>query len=152
MADGYAFSHDPRRCIKCYTCEIACKQWRGISSGTIRLRRVYEVTTGDFPKVTRTFHSVACQQCPDAPCIGACPPGAISKGETDEVVRVDRARCDGCRQCLDACPFGIPEFDGSGILYLCDLCSDRLAEGKQPICTDACPTSALRWNPRLGGS
>ena len=24
MPEGYAFSHDPERCIKCYTCEIAC--------------------------------------------------------------------------------------------------------------------------------
>jgi anaerobic dimethyl sulfoxide reductase subunit B (iron-sulfur subunit) len=147
--DGYAFSHDPQRCIKCYTCEIACKQWREIAPGTIKLRRVYEVTTGEFPQVRRTFHSLACQHCPDAPCIGVCAPGAISKGVSDGIVRVDPARCDGCRQCLEACPLGVPQFDANGILHLCDLCSDRLAEGKRPICTDACPTQALCWRPRL---
>ena len=145
MSGGYAFSHDPQRCIKCFTCEIACKQWRGIAAGTVKLRRVYETVTGEFPRVRWTFHSVACQHCPDAPCIAACSPGAISKGESDGIVRVDAEKCDGCRECFSACPFGIPQFDQRGILQLCDLCSDRLAEGKRPLCADSCPTGALRW-------
>jgi anaerobic dimethyl sulfoxide reductase subunit B len=152
MAGEYAFSHDPQRCIECYTCEIACKQWRGIAPGTVRLRRVYEVASGTFPAVTRTFHSVACQHCPDPPCIAACAPGAITKRE-DGVVAVDPARCDGCRECLEACPFAAPQFDpASGTLQLCDLCSDRLAEGKGPICAASCPTQALLWHPRAAGS
>ncbi len=145
MADGYAFSHDPQRCIKCYTCEIACKEWRGIAAGTIKLRRVYETTIGYFPDVRRTFHSMACQHCPDTPCASACTPGAISRGEVDGIVRVDEEKCNGCRECLAACPFGVPQFDGDGILRLCDQCSDRLAEGMRPICADSCPTQALRW-------
>lgn len=147
MCHGYAFSHDPQRCIKCYTCEIACKEWRGIAAGTIKLRRVYETTTGVFPSVSRTFHSVACQHCPDAPCMSVCLPGAISKGEADGIVRVDGEKCDGCRKCLPACPFGVPQFDADGILHLCDQCADRLAEGKRPICSDSCPTQALSWCP-----
>jgi Fe-S-cluster-containing dehydrogenase component len=148
MAEAFAFSHDPLRCINCRTCEIACKQWRGIGPGTVRLRRVYEVATGTFPAVTRTFHSVACQHCSDAPCIGACPPGAITRSE-DGVVVVDAARCDGCRRCLDACPLAAPQFEPtSGVLQLCDLCSDRLAEGKGPICAESCPTQALTFQAR----
>ena len=145
MSDGYAFTHDPQRCIKCYTCEIACQQWQGLAPGTVKLRRVYEVTSGEFPQVTREFHSVACQHCPDAPCVDACRPRAISRG-ADGVVRVNPAKCNGCRVCQDACPFDVPRFDADGILHLCDLCSDRLAEGKRPMCTDSCPTQALRWN------
>lgn len=144
MAEGPAFTHDPQRCIKCYSCETACKEWREIPPGTFKLRRVYEVALGAFPDVTRTFHSVACQHCPDPPCIPACPPGAITKGAADGIVRVDAAKCDGCRECVEACPFGVPDFDLDGIMQLCDLCSDRLAEGKRPICTDICPTQALR--------
>jgi anaerobic dimethyl sulfoxide reductase subunit B (iron-sulfur subunit) len=147
MPEGYAFTHDPKRCLKCYSCETACKQWREIAPGTIRLRWVYEDTAGEFPAVTRTFHSVACQHCPDPPCIAVCAPGAITKRPLDGVMTVDPARCDGCRECLAACPFGAPQFDQSGIMHLCDLCSDRLAQGKQPICTDVCPTQALRHLP-----
>jgi anaerobic dimethyl sulfoxide reductase subunit B (iron-sulfur subunit) len=144
MPGTYAFSHDPQRCIKCYSCEIACKEWREIPAGTIKLRRVYEVATGTFPNVTRTFHSVACQHCADVPCAGACAPGAITKGAADGVVTVDATKCDGCGKCLAACAFGVPQFDGHGIMHLCDLCADRSAEGKQPICVDTCPTGALR--------
>ena len=145
MSDGYAFTHDPQRCLMCYSCEVACKQWKGIAPGTFKLRRVYETTSGTFPSVTRTFHSVACQHCAEPPCIAACPPGAISKRADDGIVVVDREKCDGCRQCLEACPFGAPEFDQDGVLQLCDLCLDRLAEGGRPICSDACPTGALRY-------
>jgi Fe-S-cluster-containing dehydrogenase component len=147
MPEACAFSHDPQRCIKCYTCETACKQWKEIAAGTVKLRRVYEVATGTFPEVTRTFHSVACQHCAEPPCIGACPPGAISKRVTDGIVVVDADKCDGCRECLEACPFDVPQFDQDGIMRLCDLCADRLAEGRQPICTDSCPTGALRRRP-----
>ena len=151
MNDGYAFSHDPQRCIKCYSCEVACKEWREIAPGTIKLRRVYEVVSGAFPTVARTFHSVACQHCPDPPCVPACPPGAITKG-ADGIVTVDAGQCDGCRACLDACPFGVPAFDADGIMHLCDLCLDRLAEGKRPLCTDVCPTQALHWHSRTPAS
>jgi anaerobic dimethyl sulfoxide reductase subunit B (iron-sulfur subunit) len=144
MPDGYAFSHDPERCIKCYTCELACKQWKGIAAGTFKLRRVYETSSGAFPQVERAFHSVACQHCADAPCMAACLPGAISKRASDGLVMVDAGKCDGCRKCFEACPFGVPAFGPDGVLRLCDLCQDRLAEGKGPLCSDVCPTGALR--------
>ena len=54
----------------------------GDSAGTIKLRRVYETTTGVFPSVTRTFHSVACQHCPDAPCIERLPARSHQQGGT----------------------------------------------------------------------
>lgn len=144
MENAYAFIHDPKRCIACYTCELACKQWKRIPAGTFKLRRVFETTSGTFPSVIRTFHSVGCQHCPDAPCVAACPPGAITRG-ADGVVLVDADKCDGCRECLAACPFDAPDFDAGGAMQLCDLCLDRLAEGKDPLCSDVCPTGALRY-------
>jgi formate dehydrogenase iron-sulfur subunit len=69
--------------------------------------------------------------------------GAISK-RADGLVMVDAGLCDGCRECMDACPFDVPAFDADGAMQLCDLCQDRLAEGKGPLCVEVCPTGALR--------
>ena len=33
MARQYGFYMDTERCIKCWACEIACKQWNGIEAG-----------------------------------------------------------------------------------------------------------------------
>lgn len=145
MGRRYEFRHDTARCTKCYACEIACQQWHNIPAGTIKLRHVTEEVRGTFPNVKRIFHSVTCRHCKDAACIAACPENAISRREEDGIVTVDTSKCNGCQVCLDACPFGIPQFDKAGIMRICDMCPDRLAAGKTPICSEACPTKALEW-------
>ena len=129
---SYHLSFDPERCLKCYACEIACQQWHGIEAGTVKLRQVTEITTGIFPTVTRTFLSLACRQCMDAPCAAACPTGAITQRAEDGIVVVDRQKCDGCRACFEACPFGVPQFDEEGLMRKCDLCIDRLEKRTDP--------------------
>jgi anaerobic dimethyl sulfoxide reductase subunit B len=141
----YGFYFDSDRCIKCKACEIACKQWHGIKAGTVKLRRVVEVTAGSFPDVKRTFLSLSCKHCAKAPCVAACPTGALSKRTEDGIVVVDRQKCIGCRTCLDACPFGVPQYDEDGIMRKCDMCLDRLEQGRKPICSETCPTGALHW-------
>lgn len=145
MGKQYGFHHDTERCIKCYACEIACLQWHGIPAGTVKLRRITEEVIGNFPDVKRIFHSETCHHCADAPCLNACPTAAITKREEDGIVVVDSSKCTGCHACFEACPFSIPEFDKEDIMRKCDMCLDRLADGKNPICSDACPTQALRW-------
>ncbi|MGD1120294.1 MAG: 4Fe-4S dicluster domain-containing protein [Dehalococcoidales bacterium] len=145
MSKQYIFYHDPERCIKCFACEVACKQWHGIKAGTIKLRKVEEVTAGSFPDVKRTFHSISCMHCVKPRCIGACLQGAISKREEDGIVIVDTNKCNGCRSCLEACPIGIPQFDEDGIMRKCDMCLDRMGNGQQPLCVATCPTQALKW-------
>lgn len=141
----YVFYHDPDRCIKCFACEVACKQWHGIKAGTIRLRRVEEVTTGSFPDVKRTFRSISCLHCVKPRCIEACPRGAISKREEDGIVVVDASKCDGCRACWEACPVKAPQFDEHNIMQKCDMCLERVEHSQVPVCVATCPTQALHW-------
>ena len=77
-----------------------------------------------------------CFQCPDAPCMDACPTGAIIKSERGIVV-VDAKECDGCGECVGACPYGMIEQYASGQAYKCDLC------GGDPACAGECHYGAL---------
>ena len=141
----YDFSFNTDRCIKCWACEVACQQWKSIKPGTIKLRKVTEITTGTFPAVQRKFFSETCRHCTDAPCAAACPEKAIYIREEDGIVLVDTEKCNGCRACFDACPYGIPQFNEEGKMQKCDMCLDRIQNGQEPICAATCPTLALRW-------
>lgn len=145
MSTRYGFYFDASRCIKCWACEIACLQWKGIKAGTIKLRKVKEITIGSFPDVSRKFISLACMHCSKAPCAGVCPTGAIHQRIEDGIVTVNKEKCIGCHECLNACPWGIPQFDDEGTMQKCDMCLDRLENNQKPICAEACPTHALSW-------
>jgi len=145
MSKQYGFYLEPDRCLKCWACEIACKQWKGIKAGTVKLRRVTEVSTGTYPDVKRTFLSLSCSHCARTPCAAVCPTGAITKRAEDGIVIVDKEKCIGCHYCSEACPFGVPQFDEDGTMQKCDMCLDRLKNGQPPICAATCPTQALHF-------
>jgi len=146
MKKQYSFSFDADKCLKCWACELACQQWRGIKPGTVKLRQVTEVTRGSYPNVRRVFLSLSCRHCAKPPCAAACPTGAITKRSEDGIVVVESQKCIGCRTCLEACPFGVPRYAEDGTMQKCDMCLDRLAAGQRPICAETCPTGALFWD------
>ncbi|MDR0888813.1 MAG: 4Fe-4S dicluster domain-containing protein [Coriobacteriales bacterium] len=98
---------------------------------------------------------IVCHHCVDAPCVNACPEGALFFDGTRVGVR--QSLCIGCRGCVMACPYGAVDVYAStqeyrigdvvigdkpkANLLKCDLCYDR-EEG--PVCIQACPTNALR--------
>jgi anaerobic dimethyl sulfoxide reductase subunit B len=145
MSKQYGFSFDSGRCIQCWSCEVACKQWHAIKAGTIKLRRVEEVTSGVFPDVKRTFKSISCLHCAEPACLAACPQGAIYKRAEDGIVLVDAEKCTGCRACFEVCPVQAPQFDENSTMRKCDMCLDRVENGQTPICAATCPTGALAW-------
>lgn len=146
---------DPKKCIGCHTCEVACvvshqEQETGIATVVkdeffprIHVLKGYTVST-----------AVVCRQCEDAPCANVCPNGAISR--KDDLVYVDQSKCIGCKTCVIACPYGtmevisrqvdqqvtalstIPQYRSEA--HKCDLCHTR--EGG-PACVEVCPTEAL---------
>ena len=99
----YGFYFDHNLCIKCHACEIACKLWNEIEDGT-RWREVVSVRTGAFPNVSEIPVSMACMHCGDAPCMHACPVGAITKRADDGIVVVNEETCIGC----GFCRLGVP--------------------------------------------
>ena len=51
--------------------------------------------------------------------------------------------------CKEACPYSAPQFgpEPNAKIQKCDFCLERWAEGKKPICVDACPMRALDAGP-----
>jgi len=87
-----------------------------------------------------------CMHCeePIAPCAQVCPAQAILISPDGVVQQADDSRCINIRNCVYACPFGVPKFDTSGnYMRKCNLCYDRTSLGKPPMCASVCPTGAL---------
>ena len=143
MSNQKGFYLEQERCIDCWACEVACKQWHGIKAGTVKLISVLGTWDGKYPNVTRTYSLLACLHCADAPCVDACPNGAISKRIEDGIVVVDRDKCKSARKCFLACPYAVPQYGDDGIMQICNLCLGRLEQGQEPVCVAACPTKAL---------
>jgi anaerobic dimethyl sulfoxide reductase subunit B (iron-sulfur subunit) len=82
----------------------------------------------------------------------ACPEDAVTKREEDGIVTVDAEAClgkDSCGLCLEACPYDAPQFtaEENAKMQKCDLCINRLAMDKKPICVSGCPMRALDAGP-----
>jgi len=89
--------------------------------------------------------SDCCKHCINAPCLEVCPTGALIRTEFDSVY-VQKEVCNGCRDCVAACPFGVISYgEWDGTVHKCTLCYDRLQVGLQPACAQACPTQSIQF-------
>jgi len=94
--------------------------------------------------------ALICRRCEAAPCIEACPNGALEKVPTENndasVLKRANMLCTGCGTCAIACPFGtiytdlIP-FPSS----VCDVCRGRLSEGEKPLCVTTCEDASIDY-------
>src|SRR5712691_12071957 len=110
-----------------------------VSLGVFRDTVKY-VEEGKYPKATRHFIPVLCNQCEEAPCLKACPTGAIIRIENGEIV-INKGDCNVNRFCMAACPYGAIYIDPEEhVAQKCTFCEHRTAQGMQPACVDACPT------------
>ncbi len=94
---------DLKRCIGCYSCQVACKQEHGLPPETF-WGRVLISETGKYPTVTKQILPVLCNHCSEAACVKVCPTGASTIRE-DGIVQIDSDKCVGCRYCVVACPY-----------------------------------------------
>lgn len=139
----YGLVINVKRCIGCYACTVACKNWYQIEADVVGRRRIAEVTSGKYPKVSKWIFPISCMQCDKAPCIPVCPTKATFRRK-DGIVVLDAKKCIGCKQCITACPYNARYFDEKkNIADGCDLCSSRIDSGLEPYCVETCPTQAM---------
>jgi formate dehydrogenase iron-sulfur subunit len=113
----------------------------GLSSN--RLSTVLPVAEGRFARK-------GCMHCLEPSCVSACLVGGITKSPQGPVI-YDPNKCIGCRYCMLACPFHIPRYEWDKtepFMVKCDLCFERLEQGRLPACVDACPQQALTFGLR----
>ncbi|MFO8011402.1 MAG: 4Fe-4S dicluster domain-containing protein [Dehalococcoidia bacterium] len=145
------FYFDQTRCTGCDTCTIACKDWNELSLGSepANWRWVVELEWGKYPDPSVAYLAMSCLHCINAPCVEACPAGAIHKRTEDGIVYVDRNECTGSDECgamcQTVCPYGAPRFgpESNAKMQKCDFCLERWLQGKLPVCVTACPVRAL---------
>ena len=102
-----------------------------------------------------------CMHCINAPCANLCPFGACAT-QDNGIVRIDSGLCLGGAKCRQVCPWHIPQrqtgvglylklmpgYAGNGVMYKCDRCFERVAEGGLPACIEACPEGVQTIGPR----
>src|SRR5688572_17481843 len=160
------FVTDASVCIGCKACEVACKQWNELpcnepsfldgfdNTGNLNSQNWRHVEFIDnVPDQTMTagqgkawlMMSDVCKHCSNASCMEVCPTGAIIKTEFDTVY-IQPDACNGCRNCIAACPYSVIEMDKQkGVAQKCTLCYDRLQGGMEPACSKACPTQSIQF-------
>jgi len=146
---------DVTKCTGCERCVDACKQShdlepeipaRKLRGDGLSSRRLSTVIS--LPE--RHFAKKQCVHCLEPGCVGACPVHAIEKTKEGPVI-YDPSRCMGCRYCMIACPLDIPRYEWEKPLpYMkkCDLCFERIREGRVPACVEACPEEACIFGER----
>jgi Fe-S-cluster-containing hydrogenase component 2 len=143
---------DPAKCLACKACELACAVAHA-EAGDVAgaagepLARSRITLRQDRAVVVPS----QCRHCEDAPCIAACPEGAIAREGPEAPVIIARTKCKGIGACAAACPFDairLVTVEGAGVAVKCDLCAGRRDGGLGPACVGACPTAALSYVDR----
>jgi Fe-S-cluster-containing dehydrogenase component len=139
---GFEFYIDPSRCIGCQACVNACAECE-----THRGTPMIHVDFIDRENSIATVPTV-CMHCDDPTCAQVCPADAIKKTEDGVVQSSLKPRCIACSNCVLACPFGVPKMMVRiEQMMKCDLCYERTAAGKKPMCATVCPSQALAYVP-----
>jgi Fe-S-cluster-containing dehydrogenase component len=132
------FYIDPSRCIGCEACVQACAECD--THAGVSMIHLEKIQRGDTVQTT----PVVCMHCDEPACAAVCPADAIKRTPDGVVQSSLKPRCIGCTNCVFACPFGVPKYDGRiDQMMKCDMCYDRTSVGKKPMCATVCPSGAL---------
>lgn len=126
---------DPDKCSGCRHCELVCSDHLfGVFNPTLSAIRVERKYGGAAPWV----ETHTCQQCAEPRCLSVCPKDALDRDDKTGAVVIDAKKCDGCGDCVKACPLGMIKIRKEAKkAFKCDLC------GGTPQCVVECPMEAL---------
>jgi len=161
MRTPVAILTDTTLCTGCEKCVEACREKNDLGKDVPRRwkSRIDDLSSTRYTTIVRRrdkkkggirFVRQQCRHCAEPACVSACLVGALQKTPIGPVI-YDSDRCMGCRYCMMACPYGIPRYtweDPVPYIRKCDMCYDRVKEGGQPTCTEACPEKATIFGPR----
>ena len=166
---------DTSVCIGCKACQVACKEWNGLAGTPQRFQvvdnqpkavnftgnsydntghltaydwrhvRFIENFSQDRSTAAWYMMSDSCKHCVQAGCLEVCPTHAIIRTDLGNVIIQDNV-CNGCRDCIPACPFGVISFNAeTGRTAKCTLCNDRIHAGLETACAKVCPTGSIQF-------
>jgi formate dehydrogenase iron-sulfur subunit len=170
MAATVGFFTDTSVCIGCKACEVACKEWNQLHGNEPKFLADSFDNTGQLdaqnwrhvkfiehlPNSTDVAQPLAggqawlmmsdvCKHCAHASCLEVCPTNAIVRTEFDTVY-IQQDVCNGCRNCISACPYGVIGFnEQDGTAHKCTMCYDRLQANLTPACAKVCPTQSIQF-------
>lgn len=152
------FVYDVAECIGCYTCQLVCKDehcgndWMPYARPQPETGQFWnkqnEIVRGKIPHIKVAYVTSRCHHCDEAPCITACPEGAITKRD-DGMVIIDPQKCAGHQLCIDACPYDVIYWNQDlKLAQKCTSCAHLRDRGwpiTEPRCVDSCHNGALRF-------
>jgi Fe-S-cluster-containing dehydrogenase component len=128
---------DNDRCVGCQSCMFACN--RRFGEAGIEKSAIYVNSLGGFE---HGFVVKVCRACKDPPCARVCPTEALTVREGGGV-RVNPAKCIGCKNCVRACILGAVGWDEStNKPNICIYCG---------ICANYCPYDVIKLT-EIGGN
>jgi Fe-S-cluster-containing dehydrogenase component len=152
--------HDTTLCVGCRSCEFACNEVNELPppKEPIDDKKVFEKTRRNdeflYTVVNRyagIYRKHQCMHCNEPCCASVCFVNAFEKTPEGPVL-YDPEVCVGCRYCVFACPYNALAYEYDEPLtprvVRCNMCYPRIREGKQPGCSEACPTGAIRYGRR----
>ncbi|MDG2953430.1 hydrogenase 2 operon protein HybA [Bisgaard Taxon 10/6] len=166
--------YDATLCVGCQACVAECQningtavnpdgeqQWSNNDKLSPFTRNIIQIwSDGDGSQKDKkengySYIKKQCMHCVEPNCVSVCPVQALTKNPVTGIVQYDPDICTGCRYCMVACPFTVPQYDYNnplGQISKCELCNqkgvERIEQGKLPGCCHVCPTGAVIFGSR----